>query len=166
MKTLKLRNADTLTSKSYFSVSAFQCFSVCFLLLCAPLIASAQTTRRVPVQMVNGAFVVDVPVIVQTNIVNNTTNIVSKPAPLMRLSSNVIDATIGTRLIRFVNSPSEFSTSNFADGIYTTFYWVNPGKFRLTFPDNWVWLNGVAPTNQPRGALLLESVNGEIWATQ
>lgn len=118
-------------------------FSICVLLL--SLAANGQSLKL--------PLYVDVP-------------IVSKSSALIPITTDSIDPLMGLRLIRFVSGPAHFTLTNFVNDAYTTLYYVNPNGLSLNFPTNIVWLNGPAPTNQVRGAILLESINGEIWATQ
>lgn len=84
------------------------------------------------------------------------------------LNDNVINPDLGTRLQRNFSVPATFSFGSFATNSYTTFYWRNPNRQRITWPSGIVWLNGLPPTNQVRGAVLFEHISSEgtIWATQ
>lgn len=114
--------------------------------------------------------------VITTNIfttINITTNItiigggIGTPK-IVLLSDNVINPDLGTRLQRNFAIPTAFTLGSFATNSYTTFYWRNPNRQRITWPPGIVWLNGLPPTNQIRGAVLFEHIpsEGTIWATQ
>lgn len=114
---------------------------------------------------------------INTNIyttINITTNITyvgggaSLSPKIVILTDNVINPDLGTRLQRNFGAPTAFTFGSFRTNSFTTFYWRNPNRQRITWPAGVVWLNGPAPTNQIRGAVLFEWNESEnaVWATQ
>jgi hypothetical protein len=99
-----------------------------------------------------------------TNITFITQITTNASTDLVTITNNVIDPKLGIRLFRIISSPSVFTTSNFSPSSFTTLYYSNPSKFKLVWPTGTWWL-GPMPTNQARGAVLFENVNGELWAT-
>lgn len=105
--------------------------------------------------------------------INITTNITivggaTSTPRIVILSDNVINPNLGTRLQRNFAIPTSFTFGSFQTNSYTTFYWRNPNRQLITWPPGIVWLNGLPPTNQVRGAVLFEHMpsEGTVWATQ
>lgn len=105
--------------------------------------------------------------------INITTNITvvgdtGGTPKIVILSDNVINPDLGVRLQRNFSIPAAFTFGSFKTNSYTTFYWRNPNRQRIAWPPGIVWLNGLPPTNQVRGAVLFEFMpsEGSIWATQ
>lgn len=107
--------------------------------------------------------------------INITTNIAitqvmngsSGATPIVILSDNVINPDLGTRLLRNFAVPTTFTLGSFkGTNNFTTLYWRNPNRQRITWPAGIIW-NGAIPTNQIRGAVLLEYVvsDNQVWAT-
>jgi len=68
----------------------------------------------------------------------------------------------------FIGIPSAepaFTFTNFASGSFATLYWSNPAGLHLGFPTNKVFWMGAVPTNQLRGAVLIEAIGSELWFT-
>jgi len=134
----------------------------------ASLTVSAQTTIKAPV-----VAYVEIPVQTNNNSIFITTNVTNvymstnapAQAPLVTLTSDVVDARLGARLIRFLGTPPNFTFTNFAPGSFLTLYWSNPAQFPITFPTKGVWWMGQMPTNQARGAVLIEKMGDEYWIT-
>lgn len=136
------------------------------LLLVLALGAQAQTqTIRVPLNIS-----VDIPLPASTNNVTTITNnyfvtVTNASTALVPLPTDAVDAKLGIRLIRFVSAPPTFTFTNFGPSAFTTLYWSNPAGFKLNFPTDSVWWLGPMPTNQLRGAVLIEAVGNEYWLT-
>lgn len=134
---------------------AILCASLCLLLFNSSAIAQSVT---VPVQL---AATVTIPAPVQTNYYFINPNLL----PIVTLTNNVIDPAIGVRQFRLVIAPTAFLTAAFQTNSYVSFYWANPQKQAITWPTNIFWL-GPPPTNEVRGAVFLELLNGEIWGSR
>jgi hypothetical protein len=135
-----------------------------FLLLLANLLALGIQAQTVRVPILLSA---DIPLPPSTNItyVTNIFIITNASTLLIALPNDAVDAKLGPRLIRFVSSPPIFTFTNFAPSAFTTLYWSNPAGLSLRFQTNNVFWFGVIPTNQVRGALLIEAVGNELWLT-
>jgi hypothetical protein len=132
-----------------------------FLAICS---VQAQTTAHVPVNMY-----IDVPLLPVTNITIVTNvyyiTVTNSPTGLTMLTSDRVDATLGPRLVSIVKSPPTFVFTNFTSGLFSTLYIQNPGAFPMTFQKQNVLWFGPIPTNQVRGAILIEAVGTELWCT-
>lgn len=99
-----------------------------------------------------------------TNITFVTQITTNASTAIVTLPNNVINPKLGTRLLKIITGPTTFTTANFGNDTFTTLYFKNPSKFQITWPTGTWWL-GQMPTNQARGAVLFENINGELWAT-
>ncbi len=133
------------------------------------LTLTAQTSTTVRAPVVSFVEIPVQPATIVTNVTNvfittNVTVIVTNaPTPFTTITSDVIDQKLGERLMRFVDRPQNFTFTNFSPGTFTTLYWINPAGFKLNFQTNNVWWLGAIPTNQARGAVLIEAVGQEFW---
>lgn len=96
--------------------------------------------------------------------VTQVINMISPPTTITPMANDIIDTRLGTRMIRVMSAPANFSFDNWAPNLYATLYWQNPNRLPLRWPTNVIWLTP-APTNQDRGAVLFEQVGKEMWAT-
>lgn len=125
-------------------------------------------TNDASVVIITNVYYINTNIYTTVNITTNITVVGTNASQgIVILSNNIIDPSLGTRLLRNFSSPTTFTFGSFSpQNSYTTFYWRNPTRQRITWPPGVLWLNGTPPTNQIRGAVLFEQVLGnEVWAT-